>query len=358
MRYILTTCGLSTFTNYEPIKKLKIYTYANKQKNEIEREFLEEFEKYYIELERKFLKYSLDEVKKASAELNVLFTFYKNNIDKNDYHQLLHTDTYFGKKSAHLIEAYLKHHGMKVELFSLVDLQTSKEEEFHVALAELVKELSPKLLDYKEAGYEIVFNLTGGFKSINSFLQTVASLYAHKSIYMFENGQEILTIPQLPIKIDEEIVLKNIDIFRKLALNIKTDGKAVERVPKSLVLKIGEDYTLSAWGEVIWQQEKRKIYSQKFLGSPFMLVKISKEFEKVANALQPNRLYEINEKIDQLIKFKKFGENPASLSFKELKGKPKHKSTHEFYINSDEAKRGYCHIEKNKIVLDEYGEHL
>ena len=358
MRFILTTCGLSIFTNYQPMKALNIYQYANKKKEEIDVDFLLSFEKLYTELGRKFSHYSLQESQKASAELNTLFCFYKDGIAKNDYHKILHTDTYLGKSSAKLLESYLKKHNMQIELFSPKDLQTSSEESLHIALSDLVKDLSVELLDYKEAGYEVVFNLTGGFKSINSFLQTMASLYADKSIYIFENGEELLTIPQLPIKIDDDIVVKNIDIFRKLDLELEQTGKAIDALPKSLVIKIDGIYTLSAWGEVIWQKLKRDIYSKEFLGSPFMQVQISKEFEKAAKKLQPNRLYEINQKIDELIIHKKYGRNLASLNFKELNGKPKDKSTHEFYINSDEAKRGYCHFEKNRLVLDEYGKHL
>jgi len=360
MNYILTTVGLSILTNYEPLRALGLYNYSNLDEKELDSDFLNKFESIYKELENEILQYSEQKIKRASAELNAILSFYNDKIKTQDIHQLLHTDTYLGKKSAQLIQIYLeKKMNMSVTLMTSSDLKTSNIEEFQMAISDLIVTLSEELTSYKSAGYKIIFNLTGGFKSINSFLQTIASLYADESIYIFETSSELLIVPKLPIQIDKTVVVENLDIFRKLSLGLSTDGKRLKSIPKSLIIQIDKEYTLSAWGELMWNEIKNEEYEKSFLASPYLKLKFSKEFEKKVESLQPNRLYELNKKIDDLVTYLKFKTNPKSLNFKILQGSPKVNSTHEFYINSDEAKRGYCHFDrKNNLVIDEYGKHL
>jgi hypothetical protein len=48
---------------------------------------------------------------------------------------------------------------------------------------------------YRESGYHIVFNLTGGFKSIQGWMQTLGMFYADEIVYIFETGKELLPGP-------------------------------------------------------------------------------------------------------------------------------------------------------------------
>jgi CRISPR/Cas system-associated protein Csm6 len=66
----------------------------------------------------------------------------------------------------------------------------------------------------------VVFNLTGGFKSVQGFLQAISSFYADETIYIFQFSSELLQIPRLPIKLDTQgIIDENLTIFRRLGLN-------------------------------------------------------------------------------------------------------------------------------------------
>jgi hypothetical protein len=89
-------------------------------------------------------------------------------------------------------------------------------EEFERGLTDGVKELSEILEGFRRGGYQIIFNLTGGYKSVNSFLQTMATLWAQKSIYIFEGSQEVLEIPQLPLKLDQQVFERYFHLFKKL----------------------------------------------------------------------------------------------------------------------------------------------
>lgn len=360
MRYILTTCGLSILTNGLKGSDIteKIKQYSNKKEEEIDKDFLEPFNKEYEKLSEKIKNYSDEELKSLSAEINALSTFYNGKFSNQDYHEILYTDTFLGKKASELLQDILTNKNCRASIFNIKDLKVSSVEEFHISLADAVKEISENLERYKRHNYEIIFNLTGGFKGIISFLQTMGALYADNIIYIFEDSKELMSIPKLPIKIDEDVIGRYFDTFRKLELGIPVISKEVEKIHRTLVLKIDTEYTLSPWGEIIWQKAKNDRYSEK-LYPPFMdKIRYSKSFEDTVNKLQPDRMLALNKKIDYLTKYLLEKTNPKSLSFKELSGKPKHISTHEFYINSDEAKRCYCHFEDGILVLDEYGEHL
>ncbi len=66
---------------------------------------------------------------------------------------------YLGQKTAEIIEYYLKSQGLTVDSYSPKDLKTSNLEEFHIALSDLVKDLSEELDGYRNSGYKIVFIL-------------------------------------------------------------------------------------------------------------------------------------------------------------------------------------------------------
>lgn len=360
MRYILTTCGLSILTNGLKGSDIsgEIYKNANKKEEEIDKDFLKRFNTEYEKLSHKVKNFSEEELKNLSAEINALSTFYNGKFSNKDYHEILYTDTFLGKKASELLQDILRNKNCNVHNFSIPDLKVSSVEEFHISLSDAVRDISKNLEDFKRKNYEIIFNLTGGFKGVNSFLHTMGALYADNIIYIFEKSNELMSIPKLPIKIDEDVIDKYFDTFRKLELGIPVPSEEVEKIHKTLVLKIGNEYGLSTWGEMIWEKAKNERYSKKLYPPSTDKIRYSDSFKKAAEKLQPNRMLELNKKIDDLTEYLLKKTNPDSLSFKKLSGKPKHISTHEFYINSDEAKRCYCHFENDILVLDEYGEHL
>ena len=117
--FILTSCGLSILTNYlrekHKIYPNEVYKYANFKKEQIDAEFLDKVHKGIDELKTGIVNFSEDELKKISAELNALVTFYNNNFKKEDYHLLLHTDTYLGDEVASIIKHFLQSKGLITE---------------------------------------------------------------------------------------------------------------------------------------------------------------------------------------------------------------------------------------------------
>ena len=361
--FILTSCGLSILTNYlrqkHKIYPNEVYKYANLKKEEIDKEFLEKVHSAINELKTTIVNFSEEELKKISAELNALVTFYSNNFKKEDYHLLLHTDTYLGDEVAFIIEHFLQSKGLIVEKICATDLKTDSIEEFQLSLSEIIKSLSERIEGFKNSGYEILFNLTGGFKGSNSFLQTMASLYADKSFYIFETANELLTIPRLPIKIDDEFFNEHINIFRANEIGLNLKQSQLEKLPKSVVNQIGHEYIISPWGEMVWQKYKNKIYRKNLIEPISNEIVYSTEFRKDFEKLNPEEKYQLNKSIDKLEKYIYDKTNPRSLRYHDLKGEVAKQYSHEFYpFDGNDSRRAYCNEKSGVIFLEKIDAHL
>jgi hypothetical protein len=115
---------------------------------------------------------------------------------------------------------------------------------------------------------------------------------------------------------------------------------------------------LSPWGELVWQECKANIYRTQLYNSPSNKIRFTDHFKKSIADLETDRIRQINERIDDLTRFVETGENIKRLSFHGLQGKPYASSTHEFYAFSDDAKRVYCHYDKEVVILDALDKHL
>jgi len=359
MNFVLTSCGISMLTNYLrnfDIFPSEVYKYSNLKKEDIDENFLVKFDKALDTLKSEIINFTNEELKRLSAELNALITFYDGKFDNKDIHMLFHTDTYIGERVAEILNYFLQSKGLNSLKFKAKDLNTASLEEFQISLSDVIKDLSEILNGYK-GNYEIIFNLTGGFKSVNSFLQTMATLWADKSIYIFESSNELLIIPKLPLKIDEEIFIKNFDIFR--ALEIGIDVNVPENIPLSIVNKIDNEYVLSPWGEILWQKIKNEVYKKQLVNPISDKIIYSQNFKKQFENFSPQEKYQINKTIDKLEKYIVFKENLKSLRVHELGGEISKKYNLECYpFDGNDSRRLYCNKKDEKIILETIDSHL
>ena len=165
------------------------------------------------------LRASETDLAKLSAEMNALLKFYDSNPTPQDMHILIHTDTWLGRATGNLLRQILEQRGFSVDTPTIQDLRTQDLDSFQLALSELVKWAAETLPAYQQGHYKIIFNLTGGFKSIQGFMQTLAMLYADETVYIFEGNKELLRLPRLPVRLDgEQIVHDHLAVLRPLAL--------------------------------------------------------------------------------------------------------------------------------------------
>jgi putative CRISPR-associated protein (TIGR02619 family) len=205
--FVLSPCGTSLLTN-GATKEVRdiINKYANtKIAADIDSKDLNTLKLRIQEVRKNLQSSNINLAAKLSAELNGIIKLCNGQFNNSqDYHLLLCTDTWLGEATAICVSDWLKAQGVNTEIKRQIDLQTRDLNAFQIALSDIVEWCENTIPGYQNNGYRIVFNLTGGFKSVQGFLQTLATFYADESIYIFETATELLRIPRLPVKMAAE----------------------------------------------------------------------------------------------------------------------------------------------------------
>lgn len=359
---ILSTCGTSLLTNVAGEQRGLITRYANTKAAqdvpENDRQALETIIKRATE---KLQQDPLTEQKIGSAEINGIACYYQDQLQASqDTHWLLATDTWLGTATAEAIRTALEQAGHVVEVKRITDLRTNNLEEFRSAMSELARLCTQEIDGLRQGGWRVIFNLTGGFKSVQGFMQALGMLYADENIYVFERTNELLRLPKLPVALDMAALLRaHSGVFRRIAAGLPVPSNAVSDVPSSLMMEMDGEATFSVWGEVIWQAESRALLQERLWPPIDSRLRFSAAFEKAAQTCEPDRLRMINERLAQLARHLNNPEyNPPSLDFKKLKGK--HAPwTHECDAWADrDAKRLFGHFEESVFVIDELAKGL
>lgn len=356
---MVSPCGTSTLTNQADgeIKRVLNQT-ADAQAKDLTPEQKFQLEKYINERAQAILASDVNTVTKWSAELNGILSYYGGQIPpKTDIHILLATATYQGQQTAQMIQSWLEKQGCQAQIAEVSpDLNVRSAAEFHLAMAELVEWAEKTLPGYRESHYKIVFNLTGGFKSVNGFLQAMGMFYADECVYIFQNSSELIRIPRLPLKLDPEgIIGEHLHTFRRLAHGEILSTDECYGIPETLLLVSDGQVILSEWGKLLWNRCKEHHYSAELLEPLSPKIRYSEAFRKTVAALPPDRKVIVNQRIDQLSQHleKAEGANLNSLDFKKLSNNPCPPSTHECDAWSDlDAKRIFGHFEDGVFVID------
>lgn len=358
-KFVLSPVGTSILANTARLIKAdvqKIIHNSNvKSESDISADDLSVLRRVIEEAENKLKDADSATAAKMSAELNGIIKIYSGAFNhQGDFHLLLCTDTWLGEVTANIAKDWLTGKGVIAEVRRQKDLRTDDLSSFQVALADIVRFCEETAEGYRRNGYRVIFNLTGGFKSVQGFLQTLALFYADETFYVFESSEELLRIPRLPVRMDaEKTVREHLQVFRRLSLGLKVDQEEIKKLPETFLLQIDNEYTLSEWGELVWQRTRDSIYRERVFQSPSDRIVYSQSFLKSIEGLSPDRLIQINKKIDDLTRYLETGQHVQSLDFKKLRGDELLPSTHEIDAWHDQdAKRIYGHFEEDKFVLD------
>jgi len=226
---------------------------------------------------QKLAQSSVAQIRSASAELNGVYGLYREELEqgRQDMHWLIATDTAQGRESAKIVEEFLRSKGLNAESYTPKGLSTASTRSF----ADGIDDLLIQLDKWTEGSENVCFNLVGGFKSLQAYLNTIGMFYANEIIYIFEGAKsEVITIPRLPIKIDESAIEPY-----KLQLALMAAGSEVNRsqllgIQEALIFAVEDEVTLSNWGRLIWDKSKNKILSGDLL--PFPRIKYQDSFMK------------------------------------------------------------------------------
>lgn len=262
---IISTVGTSLITNSASKEELKkLYEYSNCTEENCPIEIKELVLSLIPKVSERLKNSDMQTLRKSSAELNGIVGFYNNNLSngKGDLHLLICTDTFQGKKTAEIIKDFLQQNGIACDFYVPLHLSTKNKDSFSEGVKNLLKYFDENLPNYKKQNYHIVFNLTGGFKSLQGFLNIIAMFYADKVIYIFESKfSELIEIPRLPIKIDMEFFKENRDKLLFLSVDKLREGD-LQNLPETLIDKIDGLLIFSVWGELLWNKVKYDLFDQ------------------------------------------------------------------------------------------------
>lgn len=305
---VVSTCGTSLLTNLagQESKNLLRRTVSLKE-NELDPADRAAIADLAATAGDSLASASLADLRRMAAELNGLVAYYQGKLSaaRSDTHVLLHTDTYQGALAASRLADALRAHGLSVQVERVRDLTFADPEAFALAMNELVDWCRAFIPDYREKRYRIAFNLVGGFKALQAFMQTLGMFYADEILYIFEGSDALLRIPRLPVAFDEtahRIVADNLPLFRQLALGAVPADRCPP-LPETLLCSVGGEATLSPWGKLLWDQCRPHLYHGTLLDPPTDCIRYSQRFRNEAARLaksDPHRLVKVNERIDDL----------------------------------------------------------
>ncbi len=350
---IINTCGTSVLTNpakgNEELSNI-LTKYSNaKSEKDIPADIYKIITEHWEQLLSKWNEKNESEAKKASAELKCLLTWQRNNnVEKsNCIYYLIHTDTILGELAAELVEEWMKKNGYEnVQLQKIESLNTQSLHDFEVGLSNFAKWAFE--LKNSDNYSQFIFNIAGGFKSVSGFAQVLGTFIADQTIYIFEGGDEVLQVPHLPIVWSEiDTIRKNAYSYRKVSLGIQLDSYS-ELNP--LWIQNGK---FSPWGQIAWENAKRTIYREEVLPFECDFVCEGNDFRNSVKDLPQDRIWHINERIDDLIVFaiSNRKNNVRRLDYKKLRGS--HAYTHECDAWADgDAKRLFCNELNGKIIIE------
>ena len=227
-------------------------------------------------------------VRGLSAELNGIYAL--NLPFGETHHLLLCTDTVQGKATAEIVRQKLVQAGVRsVEVCVLAGMTTAAQEDFAQGIDCLLNLCEERLVPLRAAGHKILFNLVGGFKSLQAYLQMLGMIYADEICYLFEAPDSpLLRIPRLPLHFDFEPLRQSAVLIARLATGAIVPKAEVAALPAVYVEVDGDDACLSVWGKLVWNTEKAKILAENLLEHPGLRYELSfqKDFEKCQEARQ------------------------------------------------------------------------
>lgn len=207
--------------------------------------------------------------KKISAELNAFYGYREKLQEEKstDIHYLLYTDTLVGEIAANLLKKVMEQDGYhQVVLQKMEQLNTASVDNFHNGIKQLFGWLEKTLTVYTQNNRSnIIFNLTGGFKALQGYMNIAGMFYADKVVYIFESSNEVIEIPKLPIAINDPKIQTYAKEFLIAEVQNTVESHYVKNLDAVYKEEIDNLATLSPIGLLAWHKYKRDILSKNLL---------------------------------------------------------------------------------------------
>ncbi len=168
---------------------------------------------------QRLLSFSPDD-KLCGAEINSTYSIVKQKFLQDNYEMyLLVSDTQDGERTGEILKEYFTNEKSSVK-FTNVHIKEIKgltgEERMEFKNKGL-KEMANTLVDLSSQSPEItIINATGGYKAQISFATLIGQILKIPVYYMFEQFNEIIELPPMPVSFDYSLWMKNYDLLESL----------------------------------------------------------------------------------------------------------------------------------------------
>ncbi len=296
MKTIITTVGTSLFENYnnkkvEDVLGKNKYTPIHTEYEELRdnRKNASEYDNEGGEEEKitktinnlwlkgitkKDKKWTLQEGlnKYACAEIESILAIIAENPSQDFDVYLLTTDTVLSVLSAQLIKNWFddyKNNNITIYFNKKQDiieyLQIDNINNFKQGLINLNTRY------YQIAGNnilseqfsDVILNVTGGYKGIIPYLTILGQVNKSQIKYIFENTGVLITIPQIPIQLNEEIFEKHWEILSKIEneiLNKNDHYQLVTDLESCFEIDIQGNFMFNYLGDALWNRYKSNFF--------------------------------------------------------------------------------------------------
>jgi len=267
MKKIITPVGTSLFENYiesgradTNFKTVYMGFKNNKEradKLDKEKNRIKEIKKVFNE------EYFRDNNINASAEIKSLIKI-KEKLKEDELEiYLLYSDTALGRLAAEIIEEFLPLYDdfgkAEIKIKKIENLQIWDKKDFKKGLINLILTID-KIAggDYQD----LIINITGGYKATIPYLTILAQVNRLPIYYIFEDTENLIEIPYIPIDVNYSIFEKHKDLFKKLEKEKITEiPKGISEEERKDIVSLLEEaqpyYSLNPLGIILWEKYKR-----------------------------------------------------------------------------------------------------
>ena len=373
MHSVLSTIGTSSLTNQinndDPSEWRRLLRdSANRKTDELDSETKAVIDTLADRAFEQLLEDDLQINRRISAELNGIYGIYNGKLPQNspDQHYLICTDTAQGQKTGELIKDFLVDRGLNAYIVTPEGLSTKDTAAFTTGIKELIRWLEDNVPGQRTSGYRVIFNLVGGFKSLQGYMNTFGAFYADEVIYIFEAvTADLITIPRLPIQIDTTVIREYLTEFALMAAGKSYPRRELSDIPETLLEFLEEDNDetdtgLSAWGTLIWNRAKADLLGKGLL--PFPRLAYARTFHNDFNRENDSKarlkLQETLAKVAYTLE--RAGGHTSdliggSLNYEKLRGEAGKAGVHTFRVT--QAARVSCTAADGGLTLRHYGSH-
>lgn len=299
-RLILSTVGISTLLRAADDRALRGRLIGAANDEELDLELAPEVSALKERVAEELRADDVAHNRTLSAELNGLYGIYDDQLPRGrgDMHYLIATDTALGQITATLIKDYLVDRSLTVSVYTPPQLSAADPPSFSRGIKELIEWCETTIPGYRESGYRVIFNMTGGFKSLQGYLNIVGMFYADQLVYIFEGSDELLTIPRLPIKVAYDALRDYRVPLAMMAQGHLMPRAQIPDIPGGL-LDVSEGLAfLSDWGLLVWSRARHELLGEELLDFPRL--RYGDRFRKAFDRARPHQRVALQETLAQV----------------------------------------------------------